>query len=1008
MSLFIDWNALLLEEYFPPASDGEESWLQASRHDLDSFGLHLGGADGLVEAVRQGAPWMRGRTANCAELARELARQRGVVRGPAGYVDPGAGSPAYAAAKAPAYLPVLALWVMASSEAEDSFYAHVALLSGQPFPSQPHVTSAMSEAWEDLESWSTRECNGKFGIFRRRVLGGYRHVGVPRSQCLVSRKDDRGIRQLLAACGLRPGQALTPVLLARLADLADDVQYLSRGLRTAFQRPQYREPLLHILGQVLQSWDGRRPERDRAHQTVRGEHVVQHEEVESTTLALSPSDGDVDGWEVRWRFRRSGQGNACHLIVDGTRVAAQLEPWGDCFATVAGGPGGEAMRSMLDQSGTSDVEHRIEYDDADSPELGGGMRTGRIAHRQRRILAWDAPDPRLGNELLERELPLAGPAYMACSPGYSAILDRYLANEGIAHQQVATQGMPAGWTLTCIDRCEGLRGHQREWLSDEVGTAQLAEARVRFVGGRPILRGGSRLYASYDLPVLEVEMRDGASIECPGMHLEELGGNVAPGDAPPRVRSPVRRYRMTSVDAARTVFEARVVERLRVLASARLRISAPEGTGSGLSRTFSIDPFGRSRRDDLGLRGAVIRDAAAIGGEPIGSPPMELRRVRTCDAMALQPQASICGKFLDSLAQLGSVGYGAARDQLGRLAEADGTPVQPALLLLDLRCRAHLEIETDDKGHMVRVHKVDPFVYSLPARQGADKLFGIGGTLRSQQWLDVLGWSGARMLLEDQANGTLPTLRLAADDEAADKLATSHRLGMARLPCDAISRWAGSLDDARSALASWGWGSLSADLSQLQRLVPNCAQFRAAASPRMVVDRQTKCQLFRFDDPSVPSLQVYVLGTIDADGATRYSFIHDSRWGVWLSQSAFARMVREMFGRTDAYPWPVHYDAAARELWIPARIKPPAVIERALALCSGGGPRVAMLEGRLDGNDLVLQRQQTRAFVGIASQVYEGFLPGAWLCYEWVPPEVAARVASLLGGEARPFGGGGR
>jgi len=48
MSLFVDWNALLLEEYFPPASNGEESWLQASHHELDSFGIHLGGADGLI------------------------------------------------------------------------------------------------------------------------------------------------------------------------------------------------------------------------------------------------------------------------------------------------------------------------------------------------------------------------------------------------------------------------------------------------------------------------------------------------------------------------------------------------------------------------------------------------------------------------------------------------------------------------------------------------------------------------------------------------------------------------------------------------------------------------------------------------------------------------------------------------------------------------------------------------------------------------------------------------
>lgn len=998
MSLFVNWNALLLAEYFPPGSSGDESWLQASRHDLDSFGLHLGGADGLVEAVLQGPPWIARMPANCAELARDLARQRGARLHAAGYVDPGSISPAYAGAKAPTYLPILALWVLASSEAEDGFYTHVGNLSGQPFPSVPSLTSAMSEAWEDLERWSTRECNGKFGNFRRRVLGEHRFVGVPRSQCLVSRKDERGIRQLLAACGLRSGQVLTQILLARVAELARDAPYLSSGLRTAFRKPQYQEPLLHILGQVLQSWDGRRPERERARQAVRGEPVAQNQDVDSTTLALSPSSGDTEGWDIRWRFKRSGQGNSCRLSFDGMHLSAQLEPWGDCFATANGEPGAEAMRSMLARSSAADVEHLVEYDDTDSPELGGGVRTGRISRRLMRILAWDTPDPRLGEQLVERELPLAGPAYIACSPGHSAILERYLSNEGIAHEQMGAVGLPEGWTLTCINRSERLHAPQRQWLSDEDGN-QDAFARLRFVGGRPILRGGYRLYASYDLPLLEVEQRDSATVECLGMRLDEL--RRPDGLAPLRTPSPVRRYRMTSVDPARTVFEARVLERGQVLGSARLRISAPEGTGAGLARQFSIDRFGRSRRDDLGLRGVAIGSHEATGGPASEIAPMAVRP--THEVAASQPQATICGKFLDSLAQLGSVGYGAARDQLGRLAESEGIAVQPALLLLDLRSRAHLEIETDDKGHLTRVHKVEPFIYSLPARQGADQLFGIGGTLRSQQWLDVLGNDRARALLEDQANGTLPTLRLAVADDTARSLAVSHGLEMARLPCEAISRWAGSLDEAKAALASWGWSSLSADLGQLQRLQPNSAQFRAVTSSGMVVDSLTKCQLFRFDDPSVPSLQVYVLGTVDADGATRYSFIHDSRWGVWLSQSAFARMMRERFGRTDAYPWPIHYDPAVRELWVPARIKPPAVIERALSLCSGSGPRVAMLQGRPEGDSLVLSRQGAYTPTGIASPVYECFVPGAWLCYEWVPPEVAERIATLLGGELRPF-----
>jgi hypothetical protein len=1000
MSLFVDWNGLLLAEYFPPSSEGDESWLQASRHDLDSFGLHLGGADGLIEAVRQGAPWMAGRTANCAELAKALARQRRMRLRTENYVDPGSVSAAYVGANAPTYLPILALWVLASSEAEEGFYAYVSRLVDCPFVNTPQLTSAMSEAWEDLELWSTKECAGKFGNFTRRVLGEHRFVGTPRSQCLISRKDDRGIRLLLVACGLRPGQPLTPVLFNRLAELARDAHYLSSSLRTAFRRPQYREPLQHILEKVLQSWDGRRPERQGNQQTVGGGDVARAEEVDATTLALSPSDREEDGWDIRWRFRRSGQGNACQLIFDGMRIPARLEPWGDGFATVAGQLEADALRKMLSKSGSGDVDHVVEYDDAESPELGGGVRNGRIAHRQLRILTWDTPDPRAGEELVERELPLAGPAYLICSPAYSSSLERYLANEGIECTRMPPRGLPDGWTITCIMRSERLGSLQRQWLSDEE-EIQVAAARLRFVGGRPILRGGSRLYASYDLPVLEVELRGGAIVECTGVRLDELG--MPAGCTPAAARSPVRRFRLTIVDPARTVFEVRVVELGRLLASARLRISAPEGTGAGLVRQFSIDRFGRSRHDDVGLRGWCIGEDEALCSSALESHPIEVGG-QPNHSTACHPQFTICGKFLDSLAQLGSVGYGAARDQLSRLAESAGTAVQPALLLLDLRCRAHLEIETDEKGHLTRVHAVTPFLYSLPARHAGDQLFGIGGTLRSQQWLDLLGSAGTRTLLEESVNGTLPALRLACGGGTARSLAKLHGLDMAELPCNNVSRWAGSLDQARSALASWGWGSLSADLGQLQRLQPNSAQFRTANASLMAVDPSTRCQLFRFDDPSVPGLQVYVLGTIDPDGLTRYSFIHDSRWGVWLSESAFARMVRDMLGRTDAYPWPIHYDPIRRELWIPARIKPPTVLERALALCSGNGPRVATLEGRPEGDDLGLYRQDIGTMVGIASQVYGGFVPGVWLCYEWVPPEVANRVAALLGGELRPFG----
>jgi hypothetical protein len=88
------------------------------------------------------------------------------------YVDPGTSNGNFAQARAPAYLPILALWVLASSEGQGKgFYAAVESLLGKgaKFPNTSAVTGAMSLAWQDLETWSAKECGGRFGMFKRRV-----------------------------------------------------------------------------------------------------------------------------------------------------------------------------------------------------------------------------------------------------------------------------------------------------------------------------------------------------------------------------------------------------------------------------------------------------------------------------------------------------------------------------------------------------------------------------------------------------------------------------------------------------------------------------------------------------------------------------------------------------------------------------------------------------------------------------------------------------------------------
>jgi hypothetical protein len=997
MSLFTDWNSLLLSEYFSPAPANEDVWIQTSRHELDSFGLHLGGAAGLIEAVKLGPDWIESTIGNCAEAARRLASQRRAKIRAANYEDPGTRATVYRGLNAPTYLPYLALWVLASSEAEEGFYAKVGALLDRPFINTPALTVAMEAVWEDLENWTTKETAGRFGIFKVQVLGEHRFVGIPKSQCMVSRKDANGVRQLFAACALRPRQEISLPLFRRIVDHGRDAHYLSNSLRYAMQRSEYHEPLSRLLGEMLNSWDGRPPKTHGVRAGQRqGIHPVD-EQLDEITLKLAPSEDEHDAWEIRWRFPASGQANSCTLVIDNSRIPSYLEPSGDCFSTVGRGYQ-EVCKASLLSSANERVLIRAEYDDEDAYEVGGGIRTSHIGKHDLRILVWDSLDPRLGEELVERDLPIFGPLYLLSSSNFRGKLERYLKNEGIAHEPLPTRSLPTGWVLTCIPDATRLSLDQRVWLTDGNALPD-SQARIRFVGGRTIIRAGVRLFAFYDLPMLELEAPDQATPIADGLKFEAV--NTGPAVRP---RSPIRRFRIQVQDQGRVAFDIKVMYDTTQLAFARLRVSVAEGIGVAFTRSFGLDSFGRPVADGVRLCGANVTGEGLSSESQPKDLPIDLSQVDLQPTVGGIPQETIAAKFLDSLAQLGSISYGAARDQISRLAEADGMVVQPALLILELRSRGHLEIQTDDKGHLVRIHAVPPTIYSVPAQHDGLELFGVCGSLRLQQWTDLTHQADCLVFTEGQPAGRLPVVRMAAvDQKSMEEVAQSSGFLTTCCPGGSIANWAGSLAQATSELSSWGWGSFAADLGQLQRLHPESAQFVGVTTGTMLVDPKAGRQLFRLDDPSVPGLQVYVLGSYQPSGSISYSFVHDSRWGIWISVSAFAAMLKEHYSNDNASPWPIHYDEQNRSFWLPARLRPPSVIERALVFCSGSGPLEVRTSSKPKQGQIELIDIHTSSSIGMASLVYAKFGSGIWLCYRWVPQQIAERISKLLGGELAQF-----
>jgi hypothetical protein len=996
--LFRDWNTLLLEEFFSPAAAGTEVWLHTSRSELDTIGLHLGGAEGLVKAVKLGPQGLATKE-SIPNAVRKLVYQRRAAHSrDLSYVDPGNEREEYLGANAPTYLPYLALWVLASSEEEGGFYSKVEQLTSTLFPSLPPVTAVMEGAWKDLQFWSTEECHSRYGIFAVRVLGEHRFVGIPRSQCLVSRKDVVGIRRLFSSCGLRPRQELSETSFRQLISTASASYYLSSALRQAMDRKAYFDPLEKILGQLLKQWDGRTPTNKSATEQEQQDGPEQSDELldDQISIVLRPAIVEGIDWEIGWRVPATVNTSACSIEIDGLVSQARLEPTGTHFASPSGLDQSSA-RLALGNSAVSDVQGKLRFT-LGGDENGLGFRRCQLSRNSFRLLVWDAPDPRAGEALVERALPVTGPVYILCSSIYSDKLTRYLANERLATEECPDAGLPNGWTLYYIPRTDVLTSAQREWLTD--GNAeQIGRARISLVGGRPIFRGGTKYFADYDLPILELEAPLGTRIECDGLKAEAF--EVAASGIE---RSLIRRFQLKRSNSERAAFEVKAFLGIECLATVWLRVSLSSGAAVAQGREFSVDKFGRGMRSMDGLRGALIGSAAEKKStdttELVQIAPIDSKQ--RCSPLELHELTnSVAAQFLDSLAQLGSVAFGAARDQIVRLASKHGLDIQPTLLLLELRSRGHLELDTDKKGHLTRVHAVTPTIYSLPVKCNDLCLFGLTGSLRLHHW-ELLGCSsecGSYLVRQDSMSLPVPVLRLTAKTpETVKGIAEIEGLEFVHNPCAIVASWAGSLNQAESELSEWGLEQFSVRLEYLQRLHPQAAEFRPCTSGQMQIDRQLRSQLFRFEDPSIRGLQSYVLGTVKPDGKVAFSYIDDSRWGVWLATSGYAKMVRDFFGISDATPWPIHYEPRSGKVWIPARLKPPFVIERALTLCSGAGAAQVSVNAICSDTGVVLLDQPSARRIGEANLVYSDMASGVWLVYEWVPRNVAVQVATLLGG----------
>jgi hypothetical protein len=993
MSLFTDWNTLLLEEYFSPSKNDQNVWISTNRLELEGIGVHLGGANGLIEAVKQGPPWFHG-DGDISTKAECLVYQRKWPNGrPDDYCDPDSENNQYHNMSAPTYLPYIALWVLAGSEVDRSgFYIKVSELTSSQFPSDAREN--METVWKDLEQWSSIKIQGKLGRFKANILGNHKFVGMAYAQALVTQRDIDGISRLFGSCRLFPGQTLNNEHFEQLLEHGQNSYFLSKGLKNAMGDQDYKEHLRELLGSYLEFWDGTIPKRANSISNPvinqKQNHQLWNDEL-SIILQMKFNEENTF-WEIGWRLPATEAGHSFELNVDGNdKVSAKLELAGThlhCVSAVSQ----KNARNVLNKSAKESIESTLSYIgiDDDISERKIFLRKDKI-----RILAWDRPDPALSDSsLLEREMPVSGYVYLLYSQEEYSNLIHFLKNEGIAHQNESNDGLPDKWGLISISDTSLLTSEQRAIIIDEE-PSNTPKARIRLIGGKPIIGAGNKKYAYYDLPIIELEAPAGTELHCSDLIFEELGDSE---------NNLIKRFKFRLKEENKCALKITAKIGSEELCKVGLQVLSAGGLGVAKKDQFSLDKFGRAIFDSSGLLGASIGEKQAndVNIDYFQIDQTTLDELADIDILEYM-KSNISALFLDSIASSinGSVSYGVARDQIRRLANDKGLDnIEPAILLRELRRRGHIEIETNVKGHMVRICTVPPTIYSLPIKDNEQRqLYGVCGSLRLQHWQELSIIVGCKIFFDRGIPRNLPTVRLAPFTQlSVSALENSSNFQVVNLPIQNLFQWVGSINERKENLLWYQEQGFSPNY--LKKLNPTRGGFRDTEN--VLVDAKRKYELFKYEDQQIQGLSVYKFGENLGEGVSKYSFIQDSRWGVWMAINAFAEFVKTTYGILDASPWPLHYDSINGSLYMPARIEPPFVVERLLTLSGGDSPTIIQATGKAE-DDSVLLSDKDQSVIGKVSLVYDEMANGKWLCYRWVPEKIAQKVATLLNGELQEF-----
>ncbi len=245
---YADWNDRIAANFFNTEMAGRDVLLFVDRQLIESLGEATGSSvEDFISAAKTGPEWV-----TAEEICDEALQA---------YQDWRKRSLDY-----PPYIAYLALFVYAATiEGEfdvKAYYPRLRKLLGSRIDASTLHFKKMTDLWSDLEVWSKHDKAETLGRFTTRIRGGWRYVGIPLSQTLLSESERRNLHLIFSEAGLEPKDRPSDVALRRLLGKASRDLLTNRTrklLATARdeQNPELLDALLDLVLNELSAWDPR-------------------------------------------------------------------------------------------------------------------------------------------------------------------------------------------------------------------------------------------------------------------------------------------------------------------------------------------------------------------------------------------------------------------------------------------------------------------------------------------------------------------------------------------------------------------------------------------------------------------------------------------------------------------------------------------------------------------------------------------------------------------------------